>query len=470
MDSLSSTKPNTGVKSIVTMPLSDFSSKCRGIELYNYPDGGHRCKSSHDGIYNFDGITSSNCFMPSTVGTRRGAEKDLTKRSSKSSHLEINFPFKNYLDLIVELVPEKYRDCIAEKPGNVNSFGYQIDYKAILYEEGDFFAKHSDTITDQYHFATVLILMPGKFPDQLNEEDAYELSDPNSRTYKLKKYYKNTYPELVHEGGTLRIWDQSGKVYEFKSSELTEPLMVAFHPNLEHECTPITSGKRLVFKFSWHFVKDKYDIVRHAELGQFNPVCCDDDDDVEDDVRGKLAEVQNSINDLFSNAKGNLEDFDVGDFIRTVKNELKDLKEIRNISENRVKKELYNMNFIIEKLTNLKEKGIEYVFIPLLNFYPDVKPTFLYTPEFVLYLGLKENYSSVTIVNTYSEYKEDNKDNHMYYFYRAEATVKNTVRLYPRDYVNNYEECGKKEYRSEYNDEDWDNKVYEDLSQFLVKL
>ena len=68
-------------------------------------------------------------------------------------------------------------------------------------------------------------------------------------------------------------------------------------------------------------------------------------------------------------------------------------------------------------------------------------------------------------MHNYVSYSEDDS-----YFYRLKAILKNMIRLNLYNYINIYEDCGKKEYRSEYNDEEWVNKIHNNMSEILIKL
>jgi hypothetical protein len=95
----------------------------------------------------------------------------------------------------------------------------------LVYEPGDHFTKHTDGKTSQYHMATLLLLPPKKI---------------------------NNYT-----GGELVLYDGAKKVT--MTADAKDWLLVGFPLNVEHECMPITSGTRIIFKTKFEIPKKIYD-------------------------------------------------------------------------------------------------------------------------------------------------------------------------------------------------------------------
>ncbi|CAH6418434.1 Hypothetical protein HVR_LOCUS150 [uncultured virus] len=90
------------------------------------------------------------------------------------------------------------------------------EFKLHCYELGGFFAKHTDGKKGPRHFATLLIFPPASIS--------------------------------TFEGGDLILYPENEDSVTIKTSEFQDWTAIAFLLNVPHECTPVTSGKRFVFK------------------------------------------------------------------------------------------------------------------------------------------------------------------------------------------------------------------------------
>jgi hypothetical protein len=283
------------------------------------------------------------------------------------------------------LVPAEFRNCIDL---SLSPPAYQAlpnrRYMALKYETGCYFKQHSDSIESERHFATVIVMIPA------------------------------ICPSMVHKGGTLKIWNHNGKIYEFNSSTLTKVTVVAFHPSLTHECTPITEGTRLIFKTDW-----KYD--------------------------GEL------FDSVYAQSNG--------------------LTKMKLSTENDAKNGSYDINKMINYLKGTV-KTKKYAIIPLLNFYPIKDLRFLYNSETPLFNRLVKEFGKVGIKN-FSE-----GDSYMVWFVNQRTKNNNNYRNQMKivefvdtpKFLNSSEQIGKTQVRPEYNDETYTNVYRTSYTCFVIKL
>ena len=91
------------------------------------------------------------------------------------------------------------------------------NYVLLEYIKGGFFTKHRDKKINNKHYGTLLIFPPA-----------------------IKQY--------EHVGGDLIIYNLDGTKFIFESSKNKKWTFIAFHTYLQHECTEVISGRRIVFK------------------------------------------------------------------------------------------------------------------------------------------------------------------------------------------------------------------------------
>lgn len=168
---------------------------------------------------------------------------DDVRKSKKLSNIEIIME-KNHDDarkfnkLIKKIIPPNfgYVDYRTPYKGHTLWDGVDIDndWDMLVYDENDFFTRHTDGKASNEHFCTLLLI-----PPQLSSYD----------------------------GGDLILYDGSNKTVIVADS--TNWLLVGFLINVEHECTPITRGKRIVFKTKFVIPSRIYDTYSVSNI-QFN--------------------------------------------------------------------------------------------------------------------------------------------------------------------------------------------------------
>ena len=107
---------------------------------------------------------------------------------------------------------------ITSKSNHKNIIWNNIDdYILLEYVKGGVFKKHCDKNINDNHYGTLLIFPPAK-------------------------------ENFEHTGGDLIIYNLDGSKFIFESSKNKKWTFIAFHTYLQHECTEIISGRRIVLK------------------------------------------------------------------------------------------------------------------------------------------------------------------------------------------------------------------------------
>lgn len=123
---------------------------------------------------------------------------------------------KLFDESIKKILPMNLRKAYYSMPCDY-SFGSaetENNWDMMVYDEGDFFAKHTDGRANDTHYCTLLLLPPKK----------------------INRY----------TGGDLIIYD--GPVQSVIRPHSTDWTLIGLPLNVPHECTPIQSGRRIVFK------------------------------------------------------------------------------------------------------------------------------------------------------------------------------------------------------------------------------
>lgn len=270
------------------------------------------------------------------------------------------------LELVEEklkgMVPKQFRHCLKKcinKDNRYNLLNNKI--MALKYDEGGFFAKHTDSIKDKYHFATVLIIIPPFIQ------------------------------EFKHEGGILRVWDEAGKLYEFDSSKMTKITVVAFNPTFQHECTPVTSGTRLVFKTDWSYDKYVFDLAlaQTSIYSQLEELKVDNQPIVQKIIAIKK-ELDKKMDSMIQEIPDNFTDA-VKDFDPL-------LHQLKKLDEEVVELSPYKIGDMISILKDQIGKK-RYAMIPLHNYYQIEDLRFLYKNELELYKVLTKVFGRIGIKN-----------------------------------------------------------------------
>lgn len=158
-----------------------------------------------------DDLLNSGTGVPSTIGLPGGLDivQEDIRRSTKFTSI-VDFDIEE-LDPDLVDVHLKHLVDIAD---NTVMWPINEKYDIIEYGPGGFFKEHQDKKHKRNHCATLLI-----FPPALGK--------------------------LEHTGGEL-ILDRGR--FRFESSSNTQWTFVAFHTELPHECLPVLTGRRIVFK------------------------------------------------------------------------------------------------------------------------------------------------------------------------------------------------------------------------------
>ena len=175
-------------------------------------------------------LLDSGMGMASTVGMMDGTDmlhEDLRRSTTYSTHIDFD---------IEELNPDQVEDHLSKllPDGSTLLWPFSGSYNVIEYGVGGFFSEHQDKKQKRNHCATLLI-----FPPAVGI--------------------------LAHTGGEL-ILDR-GRV-RFDSSANREWTFIAFHTELAHECKPVLSGRRVVFKTELYSSKP-------VERPEYEPIVCD---------------------------------------------------------------------------------------------------------------------------------------------------------------------------------------------------
>jgi len=154
--------------------------------------------------------------LPSTIGTPDG---DVIRED-----LRLSTKYTTVIDFDTE---EWDPDTVEDGLRNLVPEGSSVEwpscqkYDVIEYGPGGFFSEHQDKKHKKIHCGTLLIFPP-----------AIDI--------------------LQHTGGELII--DRGR-FRFDSSKNTEWTFIAFHSELPHECKPVISGRRVVFKTELYSTK-----------------------------------------------------------------------------------------------------------------------------------------------------------------------------------------------------------------------
>jgi len=185
----------------------------------------------HGAEYSFikylEKINNFDCWEDSTVGTSEGNVINSEIRSSKK------LPFKTSITRSYHKDIFKINDIIKDNIFNKNpsfledTLYYDNNFDLLKYEEGDFFAKHTDGNSELNHFGTLLILPP--------------------------KAYSN------YEGGELILYDGEEEIEIISDQNYWK--IIGFNTEIPHELKPVTSGTRYAYKSKIIIPDDTTNIV-----------------------------------------------------------------------------------------------------------------------------------------------------------------------------------------------------------------
>jgi len=197
-------------------------------------------KFGYDYCDNFPSFfeNSKKSLKQSSVGKMKGIEIDENVRKCKFMYTTLHIKSPEIIeiihDMMKKMVPKMYHTSLSKHE--------EYTCQMLVYEEGDFFKKHRDTVKKEEHFASILIIPPM----------CHEIN--------------------THTGGKLNIFDQNNIMHSFESENSEDWQIIMFNPSLEHECLPVSSGNRIIFKLDGMLDSDKYCIVKKIENQEIK--CC----------------------------------------------------------------------------------------------------------------------------------------------------------------------------------------------------
>lgn len=377
----------------------------------------------------------------STVGTKNGKVKT-SIRVSEQDRVDIFVKSQQYHEkfsayvagIVSKLAPPHFRPAV--EPGKyVPEYGCReidnISWSAVRYKTGGYFDKHTDTVINELHFATVIILIPS--------------------------YSK----ELEHTGGILRIWDGNGVLHEFDSSLIKKLTVVAFTPSLFHECTEVTSGTRLILKANWSYDKTMFELFKTTyDRNNYQNI-----GPVKNIANEILAEV---VNDIKRSIDISVENNDYDDLYKNLKKNIEPVKGIKRMLS---KNNSYNVKNILDALDREKSYDTKFAIIPLYSYYPNLGD--LYTNDYLLLNAIREKWENagVTQIKITTDLEDtdeplnDNSDPPPYL--SLDKLMKKGAKFIGEEYS---EEYGVEIQQSTYNDDVYVNKTHVLITCIIVRL
>jgi len=296
----------------------------------------------------------------SNFGSSSGSKVDPNIRSSKSYSSKLTIDKDILMDAFRRITPKYLHPAIDYSESKYVS--------VIVYREGDFFKKHTDTKMNNRHFATVLLFPPCEFT-----------------------------------GGVLEIERTDGTVFEFKGSSVDWNLIM-FEPTLKHSCSEILSGERILIKSQGRY--DEYLYKYYRNLVSIT--------EIPDNLEPKVKEVKKiEISDLVKKAKegikASIELLNESDFERDPDEYNEIYQElITNIQSEweKVGEEIYNSKNVDSNrysvdniLKRIKSEDALVKFVVLDSFYHDPIPANLYQFDLELLKAIISVYPTAYLKN-----------------------------------------------------------------------
>jgi len=409
---------------LVTFELDIKKLKYRKSEkIYHSDKTWYSYKTSK---VNIEKVIEDTELKESYFGSSLGMNKN--KDIRKSLYLESDVFLKNE-ELIkiksegLKLVPEtfvrafKFPNLPSYKDVNING----LECKILVYKEGNFFVKHKDSkkLTD---IATVLI-----FPPAIGD--------------------------LEHTGGKLKIYNFDGTITEFDSSLNKEYKVIIFNKNLEHEVEPITSGNRVVIKFTLEYDLKLFNIYN-------TPVNLDSLEDLEKLQPKKLQYKKEDLIEYFKDClEKNWDEKDL--IIQKMKDKISEYDDSTKLDSEEILRKVKNSNYKI-------------CLVVLSNYYMDPNPKLFYDEDLELLKVLKKNYPRIRIrneeckINIGSKYDPDEEilDREEIYFHSDSMSIYSGHNIW----VNDEKKTGiLKNINQEYNDECYDVSQHRNVTVFIIE-
>jgi len=289
----------------------------------------------------FEDFLSKNCnkMTKSTVGYRGDdiINEDV-RRSSVIKDIRITVQLfhechKTLEEQIKKIIPIYFRgynfySVLQCDHANQKKNSENRKWDLVIYTEEDKFVKHTDGKDNDQHHATLLLFPP---------------SDINHFT-----------------GGELVFYQSGQQIAKIEPNHFPQWTLVAFPTNVEHECLPILSGVRYVFKSKLHLPKDfidLYEIKKDAQPLQVNL------SDVEDEIK----EFENKI----------------ASYEQKIENVKKNIQQLRNLCP---RKETLD---IVEKIKTSESTSC---LIVLQRYYDNLDPNYLIGEDRLLYNAIVSCY------------------------------------------------------------------------------
>jgi len=293
----------------------------------------------------------------SWCGSLSGNNVEPNVRSSKkySTNIECNPQF--FLDALKRISPEYLHPAIKWEKREYGSL--------LVYREGDFFKKHTDTKHSKEHYATVLL-----------------------------------YPPATFTGGVLEIEKPDNTVFRFEGSP-TDWNLIIFEPTLKHQCSEITSGERYVFKMNAEYDEYLYeyyrDLVSPTEIPKYLISNKKEKPEIADLVKVAKDKMKKAIDELTEDDFRKLPDeySDVYHFLNTsIQSEWEKVTEKINLPYDTHNNQV---DYVLEELKYESEAVIR--FVVLNSFYHDPIPANLYESDLDILKAVKKEYPKAYLKN-----------------------------------------------------------------------
>jgi len=261
-------------------------------------------------------------------------------------------------------VRDAIKSSVIRQQYNGLVMGFDNTINMNMYTAGDFCKRHPRRAMSPFHVATVFIIIPS-----INEE-------------------------LEHQGGLLRVWDNTGDIYEFDSNKISKITVIALNPTFEYEITPIIAGTMIMFETNCYYNEAMLNlaVARNRDgLYDVNEKKMDHTNEIND-----IISIKNDINHELDGIISKLSSFDKINFSDVINNFIKGIQgRLLAVDECMVRKERYKIDELIAHLKAImKEK--KFAIIPLLNLYDDYS---LYSNELELFNALKRSFGKIGIKN-----------------------------------------------------------------------
>jgi Rps23 Pro-64 3,4-dihydroxylase Tpa1-like proline 4-hydroxylase len=304
--------------------------------------------------------------VDSWYGSSSGKEVNPNIRSSKSYSTNLTMDKNIYLDAFKRICPIYLHPAITwEETKHVT---------IIVYREGDFFKKHTDTKKSNRHFATILLFPPCEFT-----------------------------------GGVLEIERTDGTTFKFSGSK-TDWNLIIFEPTLKHSCSEVLSGERIVFKSKGNYDEYLYKyyrpLVSSTEIPEYIIPKEKETIDTKEIVKKAKETMKKKIDDIedFSEDPDEYNEL-YQTLINDIQSEWNSVKDLLYNSE--YQSNGYSVDAVLKKIA--KEEAMV-KFVVLESFYHDPIPANLYAFDLELLKAIKKEYPSAYLKNIPVKIKDSEYD------------------------------------------------------------